>query len=223
MDARKIKLASNEIYHVFNRGVEKRITFTNKYEYRRALDTMDYYRYRNNRISYSKFIKIERKLKQLYLSTILEKQDYAVDILAYCLMPNHFHFLLKQKNENGITNFVSKFTNSYTKYFNKKHKRVGPLFQGTFKAVHIEDTSQLLHVARYIHLNPIASFLIDSRNLERYLWSSYQEYLDLSVRDICMKEEIRINFKNSTDFKEFTLEQIDYSQERERIKHLIIE
>lgn len=223
MDARKIKFASNEIYHVFNRGVEKRITFTNTFDYRRALSILNYYRYSNNIISYSRFIKIEKSLKRLYLSAILEKQDYNVDILAYCLMPNHFHLLIKQKKENGITNFVSKFTNSYTKYFNKKYMRVGPLFQGTFKAVHIDDTNQLLHVARYIHLNPVASFLIDGSKLERYLWSSYQEYLNLSVREICIKEEIINNFKNNSDFIKFTIDQIAYSQELERIKHLIIE
>ena len=83
-------------------------------------------------------------------------------------MPNHFHLLLKQTIDNGISHFLSKFTNSYTKYFNTKYNRVGPVFQGVFKSVHIESDEQLMHLSRYIHLNPVVSAVVEKQNLLSY-------------------------------------------------------
>lgn len=90
-------------------------------------------------------------------------------------MPNHFHLLLQQIRDGGITEFISKLTNSYTRYFNIRNKRIGPLFQGEFKAVHVETDEQLIHLSRYIHLNPIVSYI--TKKLESYQWFSYLEYL----------------------------------------------
>lgn len=84
-----------------------------------------------------------------------------LEIISYCLMPNHFHLLVKQVIDHGIVKCLNNFSNSYTRYFNIRHDRVGPLFQGRFKAVRIETDEQLLQVSRYIHLNPVASSLIE--------------------------------------------------------------
>lgn len=158
-----------------------------------------------------------------FLRSSLLKPDFSkkiVEVLTYCLMPNHFHLLIKQLKEDGITEFISKLSNSYTKYYNTKYSRVGPLFQGEFKAVLIENDAQLIHVSRYIHLNPISSFLI--KDLSTYPWSSYGEYIN-NINGICSKEQILGYFKSIKDYQQFVSDQIGYAQELELIKHQIIE
>lgn len=135
-------------------------------------------------------------------------------------MPNHFHFLIKQLKEGGITEFISKLSNSYTKYYNTKHTRVGPLLQGEFKAVLVESNEQFIHLSRYIHLNPIASLLV--KNLKDFRWSSYEEYIN-NTHGICAKEEILNSFKTPQDYEQFVLDQVSYAQSLERIKHHLID
>ena len=173
---RKVVFANGEYYHIFNRGVEKRPTFTTKYEFLRAVDSINFYRFGNLPIRYSKYLSLDKNKKAEFLKNLNDK-ELQVEIVAYCLMGNHFHLLLKQLKENGIVKFMAKFTNSYTKYFNTKHERVGPLFQGVFKAVHIESDEQLLHLSRYVHLNPVTNFKIKADELGSYQWSSYPQYL----------------------------------------------
>lgn len=220
---RKLIFANDEIYHVFNRGVEKRPTFTNKWELDRALLALDYYRFANLPIKLSKFLILPNAEKTQLLESIKKDNEKLVEIICFCLMPNHFHFMLKQKVENGISIFVSNFTNSYTKYFNTRHERVGPLFQGTFKAVRIGSEEQLTHVSRYIHLNPVSSFLIEPEDLESYEWSSYPEYLNLLDRNITSKEIVLSFFASLGKYKKFVLDQVDYARKLEEIKHLALE
>lgn len=141
-----------------------------------------------------------------------------VEILAYCLMPNHYHFLIKQLNDNGITSFMRHFMNSYAHYVNVKYKRVGPLFQGRFKNVLIESDEQLLHVSRYIHLNPLVSGLID--DLNDYPWSSYFTYVQNKQDGLSSPDLILSNFKTKENYKEFLLDQEDYARSLEKMKHL---
>lgn len=144
------------------------------------------------------------------------------EIVSFVFMPNHFHFLLKQNEENGISIFLSIFTNSYTKYFNTKRNRVGPVFQGVFKSVHIESDEQLIHVSRYIHLNPVTSFIIDESELFSYPWSSLPDYLkgesSLVNVGIVLKQ-----FSSIDGYKNFVLDRIDYAKKLERIKHLVLD
>jgi putative transposase len=219
---KRVFLAKDEIYHVLNRGVEKRITFTDRKEYLRARQTLDYYQYANPPLRLSHFIKLENDTK-LLLSAKVKKLHKQVEILAYCLMPNHFHFLLRQTTDNGISKFIANFTNSYTKYFNTKHDRVGPLFQGLFKAVHIENDEQLLHTSRYIHINPSSSFLVSKNSLSEYPWSSYPEYLKPSHESLCETNTILQFFPSRKLYEQFVLDQVDYAQNLERMKHLLLE
>jgi len=137
-------------------------------------------------------------------------------------MPNHFHFLIRQSKENGISKFMSLISNSYTKYFNTKYKRVGPLLQGTFKAVLIESDELLVHVSRYIHLNPIISGLV--KDLEDYRWSSYLEYIK-PIDTFCSINEILGFFtpNEREKYKKFVENQIDYGRKLEKIKHQLID
>lgn len=220
---RKIVFANQEVYHVLNRGVEKRLTFTDKRELQRAIDAIRFYRFADLPFKLSKFFNIPSEERIKILEKVEKENSKLVEIVCFCFMPNHFHFLLKQLQDNGISIFVSRFSNSYAKYFNTKHERVGPLFQGRFKAVHIENDEQLVHVSRYIHLNPVVSSLTNTEGLESYTWSSYPEYLKLTTSQITDKELIMSFFKTEDKYKQFVLNQIDYGKKLEQIKHLTLE
>lgn len=220
---RKVVFANGEYYHVFNRGVEKRLTFTSKSEFFRAIDTLSFYRYAGLPIRYSKFLNLNKKAKEGFMNGFGES-SLQIEIIAFCFMGNHFHFLLKQEKDNGIVKFMAKFQNSYTKYFNTKHQRIGPLFQGVFKAVHVLSDEQLLHVSRYIHLNPVAGYLIESEGLSNYLWSSYPEYLGGIIdRQISNPTEVLSFFKSKADYKKFVLDQADFKMKLNNIEHLTID
>lgn len=211
MPSRKVPFANGEFYHIFNRGVAKMPIFYNSFHYKHFLKTMLYYQ-----------IEGPKPRLSLYNPTItsLASSKKIVEIICYCLMPNHFHFLLKQNIDGGITEFISKLSNSYTKYLNIKEERVGPLFQGEFKSVHVETDEQLLHLSRYIHLNPLVGY--KTNDLELYLWSSYIEYVN-SKNNICIKDIILGQFKSPSDYKQYVLDQEDYARKLEQIKHLILD
>ena len=217
---RKLVFANDQIYHVFNRGVEKRPTFTDTREYKRVLQAAEFYQFTSLPLRLSKYLLLQNDKRDELTQTFQSKR---CEILAYCFMLNHFHFLLRQKEDNGISTFMSDFTNSYTKYFNTKHERVGPLFQGLFKAVRVEDDEQLVHVSRYIHLNPVASYLISVDDLRRFMWSSYQEYVADPLSNICETRLVLDLFPSKAKYEEFVLDQADYARELDRIKHLVLE
>jgi len=121
-------------------------------------------------------------------------------------MPNHFHFLLKQAQDDGIAKFMSNFQNSYTKFFNTRNGRDGALFPDQFKAVRIETEDQLLHVHRYIHLNPYTSYVVSEiKDLISYPWSSISEYLDKNAQNICETKTVLSFFKDILAYKKFIL------------------
>lgn len=132
--------AVDQFYHVYNRGVEKREIF---------LDEQDYIVFLGLLKKYLTGESPNNKNRHAFKS--LSKD---VQLLAYCLMPNHFHLLLYQSSENGITQLLRRISTGYVMYFNERYKRVGPLFQGTYKASHINSDVYLHHISRYIHLNP---------------------------------------------------------------------
>jgi putative transposase len=220
---RNVVFANGEYYHIFNRGVERRTIFTNAREYSRACRSLGFYRFRNLPLKYSKFIVQPVDKQLLLLNQFAKPENRQVSLIAYCFMPNHFHLLVQQLQENGITEFISKFSNSHTKYFNTKHERVGPLLQGVFKAVHVENETQLLHLNRYIHLNPASAFIVQESELDKYPWSSFREYIDESVKGLCDKDVILNNFPSSQAYKQFVLDQAAYAKELKLIEHLCLE
>ena len=126
--------------------------------------------------------------------------------------------------ENGISSFMLKFSDSYTRYFNTKNKRIGPIFQGRFKSVRVESEQQLLHVSRYIHLNPYSSGIVKTvADLKKYYYSSLPEYLGLTKNEICQKEIVTGYFQKPGSYQEFVFEQADYQRELAMIKHLLLE
>lgn len=220
--ARNLVFSPGEYYHIFNRGVEKRPIFTEKRDYVRALSTIFYYKHAHPPVKYSKYLSTPRDQRS-ELNEILNKSPKDVTILAYCLMPNHFHFLIRQESDIGISQFLSKFSNSYTKYFNTKHTRVGPLLQGTFKAVIVDSEEQLIHLSRYIHINPVVSSIIKKTDLIDYPWSSMHEYITPTPNDLSDPSIIMPIFHSTDKYLEFCQNHLDYAEELERIKHLTID
>ena len=212
MPSRSIPFVNLECYHVINRGVAQIPIFTNKVDYKRFINTMLYYKIEGPKPRFSLFSRS---------NNLIDFKKRVVEIICYCLMPNHFHILLQQQKEGGVTEFVSKLSNSYTKYFNTKNKRSGPLFQGEFKAVHIETDNQLIHLSRYIHLNPLVGFV--TKNLETYHWTSYLEYAGKSNNNTCSKELVLSQFKSPAEYSKFVLDQEDYAKKLEVIKHQTID
>lgn len=213
MPYRIIPFETGSYYHIYNRGVEKRQIFLDERHYKRFLQTLYYYHFSGPKPKLSQ--QFHFKIKDFY------QNPKIVDIICYCLMPNHFHLLIRQQTEGGIKEFMQKILNSYTKFFNVKNNRVGPLFQGTFKAVPIKTDFQLMHVSRYIHLNPYVSGLI--KDLEAYPYSSYPEFIEIAQGQICNKKHIIDFFKDINDYKNFVSDHQDYARELEEIKHLLME
>ncbi|MCL4390514.1 MAG: transposase [Patescibacteria group bacterium] len=154
----------NGFYHIYNRGVEKRDIFLDRDDYLTFLHLL--------KMALSPAPKQGATLKVASgrLIPIVKKNFYLkMDLLAFCLMPNHFHFLIRQTTPTVMTEFMRSICTCYAMYFNKKYERVGSLFQGIFKAVDIDDENYLLWVSRYIHRNP--------DNFQNYLYSSYGDYL----------------------------------------------
>lgn len=220
---RKNPIIVGQIYHVFNRSIGRQPIFLNNSSYQRALETINYYQYLETSLRFSHFNRLPANLKNRALDVLLQGRK-RVKILAYCLMPNHFHFLIQEISDRGISNFMSNLQNSYAKFFNTKNERNGALFQQMFKAVLIESDEQLIHVTRYIHLNPLTSFILkDIKELSDYLWSSFQEYLGRGNLSIVDKEFILDFFPSIQSFIDFTKDQIDYQRQLDKIQHLLLE
>jgi len=183
-------------------------------DYKRFQQTFYYYQVTNPKPRFSKFAKSNFKI------LTSDRTDKLIEIICYCLMPNHFHFLVKQLKDNGISIFVSKLCNSYTKFFNTKYPRVGPLLQGKYQSVLVETDEQLVHTSRYIHLNPLVAQL--TSRLNNYPWSSYLEYTDEQQR-LCAIDEVLDLFPSPQKYQEFVEAQIDYGTTLEILRHQTID
>ena len=222
MPGRLLPLVEGQIYHVFNRGIDHRPTFADKLELKRAAAVSDHYRFVNPRLRFSKLLKLSLEERNRF-QIDMRAGHKLVDILGFCLIPNHFHFLLRQVFDKGISKFLSNFQNSYTRYFNIKNERDGPLFMDQFKAVLVETEEQLIHVSRYIHLNPTTSYLVkDFDSLLNYPWSSLPEYIQ-EKGFISEINTILGFFKTSGNYADFLKDQLGYQRKLDIIKHLLLE
>ncbi len=152
--------SENGYYHIYNRGVEKRKIFLDRQDYSVFLSYLKEYLLPKDEETLSKKLSnptispLERDniLKALRMNNFSD----TISLLAYCLMPNHFHFMIKQAESQSIDKLMNSLGTRYTMYFNKKHKRVGSLYQGVYKAVLIDSNEQLIHLSRYIHKQALA-------------------------------------------------------------------
>jgi len=186
---RNIRFVNEGIYHVYNRSVEKREIFVDDQDRFRFIH--DLFEFNDEAPAVNLYYK--RPLLQSYEAKPRkieqQKRKLLVEILAFVVMPNHFHLLLRQIKENGISNFMHKLGTGYTMYFNQKYERAGSLFQGTYKAVLVNQEAHFIHLPYYIHLNPldlkfpewrdreIKNYKQAMKFLENYRWSSFLDYI----------------------------------------------
>lgn len=205
---RKFNFSIGEFYHLYNRGNNKSNIF---------LDNGD-------RERFSRLLFLCNSTKPVIYKTVqgrslddIKVEDTLIEIGAYCLMPNHFHILIHEKNEGGITKFLSKLSTAYSMFFNKRHERTGSLFESRFKATHVDTDEYLKYLFSYIHLNPVKlidpdwkeSGLKDRAKTKRYLdhygYSSYLDYQDINREEglILNKTSFPEYFSNKIDFDNF--------------------
>lgn len=193
MGSRNFDFSIGEFYHVYNRGTDKRIIFNDQYDKQRFVHLL--YLCNSQRNIVFRDILVEEVYQQ-------ELDGAIVDIGAYCLMPNHFHLLIHEKVEGGISLFMLKLLTAYATYFNKKYERTGSLFEGKFKATHADSDEYLKYLFSYIHLNPVKTIDpkwkengISSREkakryLSLYTHSSYLDYLEIKrVEGVILNKE----------------------------------
>lgn len=231
---RKTIFANNEIYHIYNRGVEKRKIF---------LDDQDYFRFVHDLFEFNDEAPAENiyyKLSEIKSyeakpRKVREPRKLIVEILAFCLMPNHFHLFIRQFKNNGITRFMHKLGTGYTMSFNQKYERVGSLFQGPFRAVLIDKEPHFYHLPYYIHFNPLDLKFPEWRErelknykealkfLENYRWSSHLDYLGKkNFPSVTNREFLTKALGDSKKYKQNTRQWLK-NLELESIKGLLLE
>jgi len=203
---RKVNFEKGEFYHIYNRGVEKRIIFQNTSDYKRFLVLL--YIANGDKPLHMKDYGSLNFIEEVFGK---DRGRPLVAIGAYCLMPNHFHLLLTPLVDGGISKFMLKLQTGYSMYFNKKNDRVGALFQGVFKSQHINDDVYLRYIYVYVHLNPAKlknsewktqskSFFNNLKKfIAEYSYSSLQEYLSRNYRIINPKP-FPVQIKNIIDY-----------------------
>lgn len=192
--------AEGEFYHIYNRGVDKRVIFPAVKDYERFLYTM-FVASRDHYLSHP-----ARQNGQH--ATLAKLQDLIeheplVRVVCFCLMPNHFHFIIENLGENNMTQFMKRLGNSYTKYFNIKYERRGYLFGGVFQSIRIDSNEYLLYLSRYIHRNPLE---ISGGNtaLLTYRWSSLQDYITNNRWRSLLEHSIVLNqFDSPKEYQEY--------------------
>ncbi len=223
---RKIVFTEGEYYHIYNRGVEKREIFLSAEDYRRF----------HRLLFFANGVKPVVYKRVQGLTSDRAQEDEFCSIGAYVLMPNHFHLLVRARDDVGITEFMRKITTGYTMYFNKKNERTGHLFEGAFKAEHVDRDEYLKYLFAYIHLNPVK--LIDSswkengigdpvrakKYLENFTHSSYLDWMGSSreERNILSVGEFPEYFGNAEEFDVYindwlTVQGLTLDKETEKI------
>lgn len=180
---------------------------------------LSYYKIKNPPVRFSVFSDIRDK--ESFYTRLCISQDNIVEIIAYCVMPTHIHLVLKQMKEDGISIFMGKVLNSYTRYFNLRSKRKGPLWESKFKNVEVATDEQLLHLTRYLHLNPVTASLVEDPH--DWEFSSYKEYLGETEEDKDICNYSKLLHIVPEDYKEFVSSRKDYQRELAGLKELFLE
>lgn len=211
---------NNGVYHIFNKTINKQLVFDSNEYCGKFLDIAKYYRSSKATVSYSKIKNFELEFQEDLLKKIRLKKYYNIEIFTFSLIPNHFHFQLQQKRSNGISIFMADVLNSFTRAFNIKNEKLGPLFLPRFKSRQIRTDNEAKHVSRYIHLNPLSHGIVKSIDeLIAYPWTSLPEYLT-NKKGICNTKFILDLFDgNKLRYRKFIEDNADYQRSLELIKH----
>ncbi len=203
---------TNEYYHIYNRGNNKRLVFLEPSDQTRFIESMVQF----NTIN---------PIGSIYANSFNKDSQFRsstpklVEIICYCLNPNHFHLILLQLADRGLIKFMHKLGTGYTNYFNNKYEGSGSLFQGRYKSIHVDSNEYLLHLSSYINLNDRVHGLQHSDSK-----SSWDEYVNLNFEDkLCHKKVVLSQFKNISEYKKFALESLATIKNRRDIEGLLLE
>ncbi len=187
-----VKHFAGNYYHIYNRGCNREPIFLTEGNY-------------------------------LYLTNLIHRflQPHTIAIIAYCLMPNHYHFLVRSNSDNAVARFIQRLFNSYAQAFNRQEKRTGTLFEGRAKSVLVDDESYLIELCRYMHLNPVVAGLVSRP--EDWMYSNYLEWIGKRNGALCDREFIYSYFAKPDEYKEFIQSSIPDALARKLTKYLIEE
>jgi len=223
------EIVAGNIYHILSRGVDKRKIFSDDKDYLRFIHdlfefndiesptNLNYFFKKNSMVIARPYIHDKRPRKLL------------VEILTFCLMPNHYHLLLRPRFDNGITKFMKKLNMGYARYFNEKYKRSGTLFEGRYKSISVKNEAHFIHLPFYIHLNPLDLKSPEWRNkevikfLENYRWSSFPDYVGKkNFPSVTQREFLLEFFEGPEQYKKDTIKWLK-EMDLEEIKDLTLE
>jgi len=179
-------------YHVYNRGVDRGLLFFNPENYRYCLRLVEHYARQSD-----------------------------IGVVAYCLMPNHYHFLLQQRTEEPLSKFVNVLFNAYVQAVNRQQERRGPLFEGRFRHVWIDRDEYLVHLCRYIHLNPVAANLVSQP--EDWPHSDYREWVTSNLPQVSNLREVMGNIAEPEAYRRFVSDYQDEARARGKIQKYIFD
>ncbi len=226
------KIVAGNIYHVLNRGVDKRKIFLDDNDYLRFIH--DLFEFNNTNPVNNNFHRFKTHHNDMRCRYD-EPKELLVEIMVFCLMPNHYHLLVKPRFDDGLTKFIRRLNMGYSKYFNNKNERSGALFEGRYKAVAIKDEGHFIHLPYYIHLNPLdlespgwrEREIVDSKKsldfLENYRWSSYLDYIGKKNFPSVISQGFLLEFFNGREGYKKSVSDWLVNIEIEKIKDVILE
>lgn len=210
------KLYKHEIYHLCNKSIANFGIFKEDIDAQRFIETLDYYCNQQVWTSFSQTLKYG---KYVYENLLIPRNYRRLKYLSYCIMPDHYHLLVKITTDYPVPKYINDVENSFTRYFNLKHNRKGPLWQSSFRRVRIISNEQLLHVSRYIHLNPVTAKLVEDPD----------EWKFSSFKFICMNGSLlendltEISIRSARSYRVFVDNNKDYQRRLKDIKRQILE
>ena len=213
----KGKLVKGEIYHIYNRSIANFGIFRRKKNKIRFINTLSYYNNTQITDSLSGFLRKNEK-NYFFCNLLDQKISSYIKFISYCVMPDHYHLLIKILVNDCFSKYINDVENSYTRYFNIKYDRKGPLWQSDFKLIKIKTNNQLLHLTRYIHLNPVTKRLVGKP--EEWEYSSYR---DLINNEKYLQQIHEISISSPLVYKKFNNDRIAYQRKLQIIKNRIFD
>ena len=208
--------STEEFYHIYNRGVDKRDIFMDSSDVARFLVCMSVF---NTEAPIGSIYEYSREESNFGSSA--PKSKKLVNFVAFCLNQNHYHFILEPFVDDGIQKFMHKLSTGYTNYFNEKYKRSGSLFQGKYKAIHISSNQYLLHLSVYVNLNYKVHQGLNKKWMGNLSISSFDEYIGKTLKSFCVKDIVLEQFRNSKEYRSYCEETLpDILRKKELDKEL---
>lgn len=214
-------MVTGKIYHVFNHANRNDRLFSDENVTKHFLRIIEYYRQHTPSVRLSYYQKWHMEHGEKIQRDTNPKYD--VSVIAYGIMPNHFHLIVEQKMERGISRYMSNIQNSFTRFYNTLEGSRGHVFEGQFKAVLIVTEEQLLHVTRYVHLNPTTANLISFSELEKNIRTSLPYYINKQSTGWIDKSRIIDKRRSPKQYYDFVKDNADYQKTLSQIKKLSLD